>query len=113
MKNEPFKTCRLALTWLSIYPPKKTASKMQKFYYIVFSVFNFLLILLLFFACMYYFILNGLKNLERSLFALSESCACLPLAYMTATAFILRNKIKEILMELSKIFEASKFSITI
>lgn len=111
MKNIPFKTCRAAFTWLWMCEPERNIPERQKLYYAAFGGFNYLLMFLHFVSSLVYFLQNGVDDLANSLYALNQVSGFLDVLVMMTVAHILRSKINDILTELTKIYESSKFII--
>lgn len=104
----PLKANRRVLTWFSVYPPDKNATKWNRYAYITFTAVALAVQLCSFASDTVVFFKFLSTDVEIVLMALLQFFANGAMAYSIATMLILRHKINAIFESLSEIHKMCK-----
>lgn len=103
---KPLATNKRVLTWLNVYPLEETASKREKFLYNALSVIILSLELATIVGSVLFILKYWSVNLEDAFFAFFQIDLMINFFYLTAVAYIQRQKISDLFKTLTEICNA-------
>lgn len=104
----PLETNRWVLTWLCVFPPERHTSKWKRLAHVAFSLTVFFINAGSFFGSLAFFLKYMSVDLEQCIFALVQMIGEVNMSYISIITFLLRDKIKAIYDNLSRIYRARK-----
>lgn len=104
----PLVTSQRALTWLCLCPVAENVSKRMKLIYILFTCVTHLVATYIFICSTIYSIRLLRTDLEKSLYSLYQIAAASNMIYLISTVFFIRQKISDVFMQLSEIYQTSE-----
>lgn len=108
-KMKPLSTTQKMLAWLCICPDGNPSNRWKRLAHICFAVGISTVLVTAIASSIAFALKNFSIDLNRSLFAVQQTFAYLPLVYMCIISVIMRNEIAELFTSLGKIYDASKY----
>ena len=113
LKMKPLVTNKLVLMWLCSHPAEKSTVKWKKIAYVAFTAFSLLGLLSLIGLTSIFCVQSFSTDLEESLYAIFQMTGSSAMFYFSIVAFNSRHKIAALFENLSDIYSASNFFLTI
>lgn len=105
MRIKPFKTNRLILTWLSMYPADETARKWKKIAHIITTLIILIITFCMISSSVAFFVRFVSVDLEEALYSLGQIIGYSMVLYMFIVGIFLRHKINAIILRLTDIYK--------
>lgn len=107
----PLETNHLVLTWLCVFPPDESTSRLKRMAYTTFSLAIFGINAGSFFGSLAYFLKFMSVDLEQSLFAVVQMLGEVNMAYISIITYLLRHRITATYESLAKIYKAREYAV--